>query len=120
MANKVVEYLDALADRFPGTSVVAYADLSAGMVLVTNSACGMDRSALDQLCEQACTLLGKAPVLGDAPARRALVGDQDGIALFVRAQTQPDEALLCVAEGAIDVTALGREAVECLDRITNE
>lgn len=120
MAKKVVEYLDALASRFPGASVVAYADLSAGMVLVTNSACDMDRSALDQLCEQACTLLSTQPVLGETSARRAIVGDQDGVAMFLRARTHPDDALLCVTDGAIDLADLGRQADECLNRITNE
>lgn len=119
----VSDELDALQSRFPDCETLAYADLTTGMVLVTNRATPLERHGLNRLCADAALVLGAAetaPPFGTSPATSAVVSDQDGVSLFLRAEGQPGDALLCVGRGGLDLATFIPEARACLQRISED
>lgn len=119
----VSDELDALQNRFPECETLAYADLTTGMVLVTNSSTPLERHGLNRLSADAALLLGGAdetPHLGTALPASAIVSSQDGVSLFLRAEDQPNDALLCIGRGGLDLAAFIPEAQACLKRISED
>jgi hypothetical protein len=119
----VSDELDALQNRFPVCETLAYADLTTGMVLVTNSNTPLERHALNRLSADAALLLGGAddtPQFGtDVPAS-AIVSSQGTVSFFLRAEGQPNDALLCIGRGDLDLAAFIPEAQACLKRISED
>lgn len=115
----VSDELDALQARFPACETLAYADLTTGMILVTNSNTPLERNALNRLCAEAAAVLGGsgASPMGSMAAETALVSGQDGVRFFVRAPDLPNDALLCVGQAGLDIAAFAPEAKACLKRI---
>ncbi|MGB3147870.1 MAG: hypothetical protein WBA91_08960 [Paracoccaceae bacterium] len=113
--------LDALKERFPACETLAFADLSTGMVLVTNSDTPLERRGLDQLCGEAELLLGGAGSrpLGEKPAAMALVSSQDRVRLFLRAGQEPNDALCCVVTPELDLAAFLPAADATLQKISD-
>lgn len=119
----VSDELDALQSRFPDCETLAYADLTTGMVLVTNRTTPLERHGLNRLCVDAALVLGaaeSAPQFGTSPAASALVSDQDGVSLFLRAEGHSGDALLCMGRGGLDLAAFLPEARACLQRISED
>ncbi|MGB3315133.1 MAG: hypothetical protein WBB85_12030 [Albidovulum sp.] len=117
----VSDELDALQNRFPVCKTLAYADLTTGMVLVTNSNTPLERHGLNQLSADAALLLGGAddtPQIGAGVAASAIVSSQDAVSVFLRAEGHPNDALLCTGGGDLDLAAFIPEAQACLKRIS--
>lgn len=115
----IADELDALCDSFEGCRVLAFADLSTQMILVTNASASLQREALDDLCaEAACLLTGKGnPALGTTAAQSAMVLGKTEARIFVRAASEPQDALCCICSPEADIAGLTRAAADCLDRI---
>lgn len=113
----VAELLDGLTARHGACRVVAYADLSARMVLVTNSAAATPREALNALCKQAATALQDNPLTPPETCDVAIMTTPDQVQIFLRLPTEANEALCCICDPNLDLPAFVEEARDCLVRI---
>ena len=116
----VADRLDALCADFGDCSAVAYADLSIGMVLVTNTSAKLSREMLDGLCAEAGLSLGtdgKANI-GSQPATMGFTASPTGSKVFVRAEAEPNDILFCLCSSDIDMAAFMPAAKLCLDEIS--
>lgn len=95
--------------RCPGCEVVAFADLSTNMVLVTNSGCKLARDELNILSTQACASL--------AAGTDAFFGAGDGFHLFLRAQSNHTDALICTCTQGADIPHLMQTLRAALNEI---
>ncbi|MGC9419085.1 MAG: hypothetical protein ACP5EN_08930 [Rhodovulum sp.] len=102
--------IQSLRKSTPGCRSLAYVDLSARLVLGSDSDLpAPPQEALDALCLRAARLLsgpiaaaaGEALAL-DGPPGEAIALHNGRIELFLRAPGAPDEALCCVLDGAAD------------------
>ncbi|MCV6592576.1 MAG: hypothetical protein OIF48_06470 [Silicimonas sp.] len=99
----LTDALEALRSELPGCALVAYADLTSGLVLGTAAAGHPGQEELDQLAGAAQQALagavaeGAAPVWAEAggPAAVALLATETEVRLFLRADGAA-EALICV------------------------
>ncbi|WP_227268606.1 hypothetical protein [Roseobacter weihaiensis] len=123
------EELAALRHRYPGCFVVAFADLSTGMVLAVSTLEKTAQEKLDALgrTAQSC-LLGQgasavAQVLGagarNSPTMALQAGAHD-IRCFLRAPAPAVEALCLVLTPEADLDRLLPDATEALLRLTVE
>ena len=99
--------LDALRSGVPDCQTVAFADLSAGLVLSVSAARRQPQEEMDALCALASALLDGAPAQGAAQTLGARVDFavvlQPGESLAVqRSAADPVEALACLGSGALD------------------
>ena len=117
----VVDELDLLRDANPGCQMVAFADLGAQMILVTDSGTSHPREVLDALCNEAATLLGKkgTPALGQRPNNAAVWATQASLRVFLRAPGEPNDVLCCVCAPNMNVGKFVASASACLDRISS-
>ena len=101
----VVDELDALRGTYEGCKMLAFADLSTQMILVTDSAANHPREALDALCNEAAFMLGASGkvALGTTPCRTAVVAGTDGTRVFLRADAEPNDVLCCVCAPQLDL-----------------
>lgn len=98
--QKMGDLLEALRTGVPGCQMVAFADLSAGLVLSVSVARKRPQEELDALCSAASDILDGAQAQS---AARALAGPVDlAVALHagrtlavLRSPTDPVEALIC-------------------------
>jgi hypothetical protein len=125
----IVEELSAFRAGFPGCRVVAFADLSTGMVLAADAAEKTTQEKLDALCEAGNTCLTgtRARVVSRAFAKgtrcfplQAWQVDQNTVRCFVRMPDPAVEALCFVADATIALDALCREARPLLQRLVTE
>ena len=118
----VVDELDQLRDANPGCKMVAYADLSAHMILVTDSGTTQPREVLDALCNEAASLLGTKgkPSLGKSPGNAAVWATAASLRVFLRAPGEPNDVLCCVCAPNVNVGKLVAKASACLDRISGD
>ncbi|MFQ6551268.1 hypothetical protein AAD018_002865 [Aestuariibius insulae] len=116
--------LDSLREQFPECSAIAFADLSARMVLVTSSRKILRQEALDALCAEASLLFEGAggtsalSVTGDV-SDTAVVATPDGINLFLRATAEPADLLCLLCSPEVDTAGLLAQARPSLDRISS-
>jgi hypothetical protein len=117
----VVDELDALRNANQGCEMLAFADLSTQMILVTDTAANAPRETLDRLCNEAMTMLGagRKVVLGEEPSTAALVANSEGVRVFLRAEEEPNDVLCCVCAPELDVEAFVADARERLNRISS-
>lgn len=118
----VADELDAVRARFGACETIAYADLSAKMVLVTNSKTPMRREELDRLCGEAAVAFGavEGSGLSFQHADVALIGTAGATKIFIRDQQEPNDLLCCVCAAGFDVAPFIPEARDCLRRISGE
>jgi hypothetical protein len=102
--------IQALRKSISGCRSLAYVDLSARIVLCSESDLpAPPQEALDALCLRAARLLagpiaaaaGQALAL-DAPPGEAIAFHNGRIEIFLRAPATPEEALCCVLDAAAD------------------
>ena len=117
----VVDELDALKNGDAACEMIAFADLSTKMILVTDSAASRPREVLDALCHEAATLLGgrNAPILGTKPVNSAIWATQSSVRVFLRAPGEPNDVLCCICAPNVNVGKFVARAAQCLDRISN-
>ncbi|SFJ88998.1 hypothetical protein [Jannaschia pohangensis] len=113
----VAELLDGLTARHGACRVVAYADLSSRMVLVTNSAASTPREALNALCKEAAAALQDNPLTPPETCDVAITTAPDRVQVFLRLPTEDSEALCCICDPHLDLSAFVEEARDCLVRI---
>ncbi len=118
----VVEELNNLRQAVPGCDVVAFADLSTQMVLVTSSDQSVPREEMDALSAEGAAVLGHGAdgPLGLGRPGSAVVATSTGLRIFLRAASEPSDALCCMAKSGMDVAAFLTAARPCLDRISGE
>lgn len=102
----VQDRLDRLRARFPGCSVVAFADLSTGMIFAASTREKMAQERLDALCDTARAFLCGA--LAQSVARdvlqssdetmHAVAFDAGSLTCVIRSQASPAEVLCCVCD----------------------
>ena len=117
----VVDELNAFREANPGCQLLAFADLSTNMILVTDSKTSHPREVLDALCDEAATLLGRRgkAALGEVPSNSAVWATQASLRVFLRAPDEPNDVLCCVCAPNVNVGKLMANATACLDRISN-
>ncbi|MCR8725021.1 hypothetical protein [Frigidibacter sp. ROC022] len=114
----MTDQLDTVREALPGCSVVAFADLSAGLVLCVSATRRPAQEVLDRLCDMANDLLNGAaaqsavrvlhPGPDDpavAPVDRAIAMPAGQSYLFLRSASDPVEALCCIGSTAMDLGA---------------
>lgn len=118
----VVDELNSLRKAVPGCDVVAFADLSTQMVLVTSSDRSIPREEMDALSAEGSAVLGRSKdgPLGLGRPGSAVVATSTGLRIFLRASAEPSDALCCIAKSDLDVAAFLAQARPCLDRISGD
>ena len=118
--------LMAFRDRFPDCVVVAFADLSTGMVLAASTEEKTTQEKLDALCEGAFGhLVGRASMAvatelgaGEAPWPRSLVtATETSLACLLHAHPPAQEALCLILRDYETLDRVLQDAGEMLDRI---
>lgn len=109
MIQDLLEEVYASAE---GCRLVAFADLSAKLVLSTNEASSYSRNALNSLCEEAVCLAENGPI--------GMVGTPDEVRLFFRADKDSTDGLICVCEADTDVKDLIVSAQDGLLRLKGD
>lgn len=115
----VADRLDKLHARFPGCRILAFADLTTQMVLVTNSGCAAQRETLDAVCAEAAQTFGSydRPGFGLSPAGTAIIATPDQLRIYLRDTSDPADGLCCVCDHTIAVDEFVQQARACLDQI---
>ena len=122
----VTQSLDSLRQEVEGCDLVAFADLSSGMVLCHSAATPPPQEELDALCGAATELLtgdvakgaGAAAGASDEDhATKALVATGEEVRLYIRAEAEKPEALICVCSPEGDLVRILDCARSTLDSI---
>ncbi|MEM1352085.1 MAG: hypothetical protein AAGF27_07055 [Pseudomonadota bacterium] len=123
------EELTGLRGSLPGCEVVAFADLSTGMVLASSTSSRHAQEKLDALCDAGRDALSgplaqdvsRAFGIDDAVVfQMAFLGDERGIMCFVRARRPAEEALCFVLSPDAPLEGLQCLAVAMLSRLASE
>lgn len=119
----VNESLGAVIKAYPQTRVVAFADLSAVMILASQGKEDVTQEHLDQLCQQARTSfddpLFSLSVEAFGEAHSAVVMGADGLQVFLRSESDPADALCCICDHGIDLAGFVTKIRETLESITS-
>lgn len=123
------EELATLRDRVPGCSIVAFADLSTGMVLASSTAEKTTQERLDALCANgreallgavAQSLAAEFGAGSDSRLHVAIRAGGGSLACFVLAPQPAQEALCCVVSTYAPLDTLIAAATALLERTTTE
>jgi hypothetical protein len=111
----IAEQLNAMRRDHPSCRVATFADLSSGLVLFASTSRRLPQERLDALCARARAILNGSPArtaeaLLDGPPGEAIVAEGDGLLVFVRSPTEPDEALICDCDPDVDLRAFTERA----------
>ncbi len=115
----IADEINKLREEFDGCNLVAFADLSSKMVLLTSSPKKIPQENLDHLCAEAAMMLkGAAANLNtDAAPLTALVTDGDKTHIYMRNQADTDDVLCCICGPDIDLTSFMASAQARLEQI---
>jgi hypothetical protein len=118
----VADTLGAMVKAFPQAQLVAFADLSSSMILMTQGKAELTQEHLDRLCQQAKAALDD-PLAGLAlqafgEPNTAIVMGQAGLRVFLRSESEPADALCCICDPGIDLSAFVASARETLEEIS--
>lgn len=124
----VTERLDQLRTKMPECVAVAFADLSAQMVLSVSTRTRQPQEALDNLSVAAADLLNgpvAEPFTGTLAAENAGIGHavtqtRSETRIYVRSATDPAEALCCICGPTVDISAVLRHARDAMLNISNK
>lgn len=118
----VSDSLSAVVSAFPQARAVAFADLSASMILASQGKADVTQEHLDRLCKQARASfddpLFSLSVEAFGEPRGALVLGPDGVRVFLRSESEPADALCCICDHGIDLAGFVAKLRETLDQIT--
>jgi hypothetical protein len=118
----VTESLGAVIKAYPEARLVAFADLSSRMILASIGSKTYTQEHLDGLCEQARTSFDdpmfalSVEAFGEPHA--AMVIALDGVQIFLRSESEPADALICVCDHSIDLAGFVATIRETLDGIS--
>ena len=102
-----------LLDEVPGVNLVAFGDLSSGLILNTAAKTACPREVLDRLCEKAIdcfAMLG--PDALPAPGEDVIFGkamiyfDDRGLQVFARQPESPDDVICAVCDPGSGIDAI--------------
>lgn len=126
----VTEALDAMRSELSGCSLVAYTDLSSGLVLSTSAISQPGQEELDKLSGAAKLSLAGALAEGasavwaatdpTAPAETAMLLTDAEARVFIRSPGEAPEALICICAPNSDLNALVDCGRATLTRILGE
>lgn len=98
-ATSFITAMDRLREEMEGCQLVAFADLSARMVLRVSAARKPPQERIDRLAELAAAVLDSAALqavfAGDSPYSAQAIGE-DGYTVVVRSLAEPTEALIAL------------------------
>lgn len=117
----VTKELDAVRTEVSGCDLVAFADLSSGMVLCTSADQRPAQEDLEALCDAATASLdgelaggASAMVEADGDINIAMTFHPGAAHVFLRSQSERNEALCCVCAANVDIAKIvdcGRSAL---------
>ncbi|MDM7931579.1 hypothetical protein [Tabrizicola sp.] len=117
------ETLGAVITAHPQARVVAFADLSASMILASQGRDDITQEHLDRLCLQARASfddpLFSLSVEAFGEPHGAVVMGADGIRVFLRSESEPADALCCICDHGIDLAAFVAKIRVTLESITS-
>lgn len=117
----VTDELDSLRQAVEGCQLVAYADIDAGLVLVSSSATRASREVLDSLCAEAAGVFAAADMGDEADglttADIGLSLSGDSTRLFLRDVNEGSDAICIVCDPQTDVDLLLTRARTSLPHI---
>ena len=121
----IQERLESFRQNHSGIDHLVYADLSAGMVLVTASATPRRQEDHDALVVRGSAAMSEsvralANGLGSDVGCQVLVKDGRGNALIIAASSSPDEAFVLSVADDTNTRAISLEAVEILTELGAE
>ncbi|MDX5400825.1 MAG: hypothetical protein LPJ93_00340 [Rhodobacterales bacterium] len=118
----VSDHLGAVVKAYPQARIVAFADLSSRMILASHGNQPVTQENLDALCEQARTSfddpLFSLSVEAFGEPHAAMVLAQDGVRVFLRSESEPADALVCVCDHSIDLGGFVAKIRETLEKIS--
>lgn len=122
---EVTDKLEAIRAEVPECVAVAFADLSARMVLSVSTRTRQPQEALDDLSAAAADLLdgpAAAPMsrlLGEGTSRvgHAVTQSRSETRIYVRSSSDPAEALCCICAPMVDIDAVMLHAKAALEHI---
>lgn len=125
----ISEELLAFRQRVAGCYVVAFADLSTGMVLASSTSEKVTQEKLDQLCAagfdalvgpKAACVAQQVGASASAGPHMAVVATDLGVECFVRSCHPAQEALCFRVSERVHLDALFNEAFVLLERLVGE
>ena len=125
----VTAELDEMRVGLKGCTLVAFTDLSSSLVLSTSAASKPVQEELNALGRTASLTLngelseGAAKVWsesGDVPAETAMLLTGSEARVFLRAASNPNEALVCICAPGIALDAVIDSGLATLDRIQSQ
>lgn len=118
----VVDNLAKVLNEFATARVVAFADLSASMILASKGRESLTQENLDALCRQAKAsfddpLFGlSVQAFGDPLS--AIVMVPDGVQVFLRSENEPADAICALCDPGIDLERFVTKLRETLDQVS--
>jgi hypothetical protein len=116
------ESLGAVIKAYPQTRLVAFADLSASMILASLGKDDITQEHLDRLCQQARSSfddpLFSLSVEAFGEPHAAIVMGSDSLQVFLRSESEPADALCCICDHGIDLEGFVTKIRETLDKIS--
>lgn len=116
------ESLGAVIKAYPQTRVVAFADLSASMILASMGKDDITQEHLDQLCQQARSSfddpLFSLSVEAFGEPHAAVVMGAESLRVYLRSESEPADAMCCICDHGIDLAGFVTKIRETLDKIS--
>ena len=118
----VIDGLAALVKVYPQARLVAFADLSANMILASQGPQLVTQEHLELLCMQARSsfddpLFSLTVEAFGEPHTAILLGD-DEVKVFMRSEAEPADALCCICRNGIDLGGFVEKLRETLASIS--
>jgi hypothetical protein len=118
----ISESLGGVIKSYPQARVVAFADLSASMILASQGKEAMTQEHLDQLCQQARASfddpLFSLSVEAFGEPNAAVVIGRESVRVFLRSESEPADAMCCICDHSIDLAGFVTKIRETLDKIS--
>jgi hypothetical protein len=116
------ESLGAVIKAYPQARVVAFADLSASMILASMGKEDITQEHLDQLCQQARASfddpLFSLSVEAFGEPHTAVVMGPESLRVYLRSESEPADAMCCICDHGIDLAGFVTKIRETLDKIS--
>jgi hypothetical protein len=118
----VIDTLAAVVKAYPQARVVAFADLSAQMVLASQGTQLVTQEYLERLCGEARRSfddpLFSLTLEAFSEPRAAIILGETDVKVFLRSEVEPADALCCICGHGIDLGGFVETLQETLDSIS--